>query len=75
MNERKIKLSGADAVKEFVNMAGQCDFDVDVFYNRFIIDAKSILGVFSMDLDKVLTVKYGGKNPEFENVLEKYAAC
>lgn len=75
MNERKIKLSGADAVKEFVNMAGQCDFDVDVSYNRFIIDAKSILGVLSMDLDKVLTVKYGGKNLEFENILEKYAVC
>ena len=75
MNERKIKLSGAEAVKEFVNKAEQSDFDVDIFYNRFVIDAKSILGVLSMDLDKVLTVKYGGRNPEFENVLEKYAAC
>ena len=75
MNERKIKLSGTEAVKEFVNKAEQCDFDVDIFYNRFVIDAKSILGVLSMDLDKVLTVKYGGRNTEFENVLEKYAAC
>ena len=75
MNERKIKLSGTEAVKEFVNKAEHCDFDVDIFYNRFVIDAKSILGVLSMDLDKVLTVKYGGRNPEFENVLEKYAAC
>lgn len=75
MNERRIKLSGTEAVREFVDMAGQCDFDVDIFYNRFVIDAKSILGVLSMDLDKVLTVKYGGRNPEFENILDKYAAC
>ena len=58
-----------------LNKIINCDFDVDIFYNRFVIDAKSILGVLSMDLDKVLTVKYGGRNPEFENVLEKYAAC
>ena len=35
--------------------AGKCDFDIDVFYNRIIIDAKSILGVLSMDLTRVLT--------------------
>ena len=44
MNERRIKLSGTKEVKEFVNTAGLCDFDVDVFYNHFVIDAKSILG-------------------------------
>ena len=33
------------------------DFDIDVFYNRIIIDAKSILGVLSMDLTQVLTVQ------------------
>ena len=43
MNERRIKLSGTKEVKEFVNTAGLCDFDVDVFYNHFVIDAKSIL--------------------------------
>ena len=51
MNERRIKLSGTKEVKEFVNTAGLCDFDVDVFYNHFVIDAKSILGVLSLDLN------------------------
>ncbi len=32
------------------------DFDIDIFYNRVIIDAKSILGVLSMDLSQALTV-------------------
>ena len=75
MNERRIKLSGTDEVKEFVNTAGLCDFDVDVFYNHFVIDAKSILGVLSLDLNQVLTVKYRGKNAEFEDLLNKYQAC
>ena len=39
------------------------------------IDAKSILGVLSLDLNQVLTVKYRGKNAEFEDLLNKYQAC
>lgn len=73
MSERKIKLSELEEVKEFVQTAGQCDFDIDVFYNRVIIDAKSILGVLSLDLTKVLTVKYGGEDMRFENILDKYS--
>ena len=53
----------------------KCDFDIDVFYNRIIIDAKSMLGVLSLDLSRELTVKYGGKNNAFENVLCKYACA
>ena len=55
-------------------MASQCDFDIDVFYNRVIIDAKSMLGVLSLDLTKTLTVKYGGRDMKFEDVLSKYSA-
>lgn len=75
MSEKKIKLTELDEVKEFVRAAEQCDFDIDVFYNRVIIDAKSILGVLSMDLTRELTVKYGGENLHFENILNKYAAA
>ena len=74
MSERKIKLTEINDVKEFVQTAGQCDFDIDVFYNRVIIDAKSILGVLGLDLTKVLTVKYGGDDMKIENILDKYSA-
>lgn len=74
MLERKIKLNELEEVKEFVSAASQCDFDIDVFYNRVIIDAKSMLGVLSLDLTKTLTVKYGGQDMKFENVLSKYSA-
>lgn len=75
MSERKIKLTELDEVKEFVHAAEQCDFDIDVFYNRVIIDAKSILGILSMDLTRELTVKYGGENLQFEDILSKYATA
>ena len=67
MKQRKIKLSSAADAKEFVRRAVECDFDVDVFYNRVIIDAKSILGVLSLDLTKELTVEFDGENREFED--------
>jgi len=73
MSEKKIKLKEVNEVKEFVYAAEQCDFDIDIFYNRMIIDAKSILGVLSLDLTRELTVKYGGENISFESILNKYA--
>ena len=69
----QIRLSATEDVKEFVR-AGQCDFDIDVFYNRVVIDAKSILGVLSLDLTQPLTVQYGGQNDNFEKTLRKFAA-
>lgn len=72
MSEKKIKLTEVEQVKELVRAAGQCDFDIDIFYNRNIVDAKSILGILSMGLNRVFTVKYGGENLQLENVLSKY---
>ena len=73
MKERKIRLATLDEAKAFVTAAGKCDFDIDVYYNRVVIDAKSILGVCSLDLTKDLTVRMYGENPEFEEVLDQLA--
>ena len=73
MVEHKIRLNAAEDVREFVNAASKCDFDIDIFYNRIIIDAKSILGILSMDLTKNLTVKCYGENPHFNEVIAKFA--
>ena len=72
MNEKQIKLSGTSDVREFVREAEKCDFDIDIFYNRVIIDAKSILGVLGLDFSQPLTVKYGGENRDFERVLGRH---
>lgn len=44
-------------------------------YQRMVIDAKSILGVMGLGVEKELTVKYGGKDLSFENVLSKYTVA
>ena len=73
MNEKKIRLSDTEEVKDFVRAAGKCDFDIDVFYNRVVIDAKSILGMIGLGTQKDLIIKYYGENANFESVSNKYA--
>ncbi len=73
MEEKRIKLSSVAAAKEFVVRASKCDFDIDVYYNRVIIDAKSLLGVLSLDLTRVLTVCMHGEDAEFAAYLEELA--
>ena len=75
MLEKKIRLNAVNDVTEFVRAAEKCQFDVDVFYNRMVIDAKSILGVMSMDLTKTLTVKYAKEDRSIERVLNKFATA
>ncbi len=71
--ETRVKLNNVDDVKEFVRLAGKCDFDIDVFYNRIIIDGKSILGVLSLDLAHVLTVRCYGDCKSFMEKIAKFA--
>jgi phosphocarrier protein HPr len=72
MQAKQIKLQATESVKDFVNAATKCDFDIDIFYNRVIIDAKSFLGVLSLDLSRTLNVICRGYDSEFEGVLKKY---
>ena len=62
-------------VKDFVEAASRCNFDVDIFYNRYVVDAKSILGVYALDLTKTLTVSYNGYDPDFEEYLNELAVA
>lgn len=75
MFERKIRLTDTDEIKDFVRAAGKCDFDIDVCYNRAVIDAKSLLGMLYLGLSKELVIKYGERDAGFENVVNKYAVA
>lgn len=75
MTEKRIRLSGTNEVREFVREAEKCDFDIDISYNRVIVDAKSFLGILAMDLNQILTVSYFGRNSNFEDVLKRYAVA
>ena len=65
-----------DDVQSFVNVTSKCDFDIDISYNRYKVDAKSFLGVYGMDFRRPLKVSYDGYNQELEELLKKFAvAC
>jgi len=75
MMEYKIILN-INQVKDFVNAASKCDFDIDIKYNSFVVDAKSIIGVLGLDLRKVMTVTCCGYDPEFDLYMRQLAiAC
>lgn len=66
-----IRLRPGD-VESFVHAAEHCDFDVDVANEgngRYVVDAKSFLGVMGLNLGGILVVSYNGYNADFENYL------
>ncbi len=52
MKKVLISLNSIDKVKAFVNAVTQFEFDFDLVSGRYVIDAKSIMGIFSLDLSK-----------------------
>ena len=52
MKSVTIKLTTIDDVKQFVSIVSKCDYDVDLISGRYAVDAKSIMGIFSLDISK-----------------------
>ena len=71
MTEIQIKLP-PESVSAFVKKAQDCDFNVDIAYDRLEIDAKSLL-ILSLDLNRILNVKMFGHNEVLEDFLQTLA--
>ena len=56
MKTFNILLRSIDDVKQFVNIVNKYNFDVDLTSGRYVVDAKSIMGIFSLDLSKSIRV-------------------
>ena len=52
-----ILLKSINDVKDFVNISNKYEFDVDLTSGRYVVDAKSIMGIFSLDLSKSIKVQ------------------
>jgi len=57
MKSFNIMLKSINDVKDFVNIVNKYDFDVDLTSGRYVVDAKSIMGIFSLDLSKPIKVE------------------
>ena len=64
-----INLSSIDKVKSFVNDITKFDSDFDLVSGRYVIDAKSIMGIFSLDLSKPIDLNIHGDD-EIDNIME-----
>lgn len=73
MTTAKIRINTIEDVKNFVSVVTGVDFDVDIVSGRYAIDAKSIMGIFSLDLSKDLEVRIHSDNcGEFLDDIKKY---
>ena len=69
MKTVKISLNSIEKVKSFVNAITRFDVDFDLVSGRYVIDAKSIMGIFSLDLSKPIDLNIHA-NEEMDAILE-----
>lgn len=59
-----VHLKSINDVKEFVRIVNSFSYDVDLVSGRYIVDAKSIMGIFSLDLAKPIKVEVHHENSQ-----------
>lgn len=71
MQTRTIMLTSIEAVKNFVTLTNQYDFVINLTTDKYKIDAKSIMGVFSLDLSKPVSIEVDSTGTGAEEFLNK----
>ena len=73
MKAVNIKLSLAENVKTFVNIANRYPYDIDLRVGRHVVDGKSILGIFSLDLSRPISLEvYTDSCDDLEKDIEQF---
>ena len=73
MNETKIVLRDIQSVREFVQLVVMLEYEVDLVQGRYIVDAKSIMGIFALDILSPITLVAHTENAsEFFAKIDKY---
>lgn len=70
MKELKVMLGSIEDVKEFVSATNRYDHECDLVSGRYAVDAKSIMGIFSLDLSKPLGMVIHGDGASTEVLIE-----
>ena len=69
MKTVQISLNSIDKVKSFVNDITKFDYDFDLVSGRYVIDAKSIMGIFSLDLSKPIDLNIHADGAALDDVM------
>lgn len=59
-----ISLNGIDDIKEFINIVSDFETKIDLISGRYIVNAKSIMGVFSLDTTKGMIVRVDSEDAD-----------
>ena len=70
MKTIKVSLNSIDKVKQFVNDINRFSYDFDLVSGRYVIDAKSIMGIFSLDLSQPIDLNIHAEGADLEEVLK-----
>lgn len=57
MKSFDVLLNSINDIKNFVNIVSKYDYDIDLISGRYVVDAKSIMGIFSLDLSKPIKME------------------
>ncbi len=74
MKTIKVSLNSIDKVKQFVNDINRYSYDFDLVSGRYVIDAKSIMGIFSLDLSQPIDLNIHAEGTDLEEVLKTLSA-
>ena len=73
MKTVNISLNSIEKVKTFVNLINRFDYDFDLVSGRYVIDAKSIMGIFSLDLSKPITLNIHADDTNADSIINELA--
>ena len=74
MSEFQVSLASVQEVRQFVNAATRSSCEVDVLSGRYVVDGKSIMGLFSLDLSCPVTIHLHGSDGDQEAFRQAVAA-
>ncbi len=75
MKTINIKLPLTESVKNFVNITNRYSYDMDLRAGRYVVDAKSILGIMSLDLSKPISLEiYADECDDLMNDIKPFLA-
>ena len=71
MKTVNVSLNSIDKVKDFVNEVAKYNAEFDLVSGRYVIDAKSIMGIFSLDLSKPIELNIHSEDGNLDEIVEK----
>ena len=69
MKTANIRINTIEDVKNFVTTVTKCNYDVDIVSGRYAIDAKSIMGIFSLDLSKPINLNIHAEGSTLDSIM------